>query len=125
VADSGGVPGGHRRWFGRPGRHRSWCWPVAPVGVHLQPVWRARADGPGDRGRRPGRERRVDSLAARGRAELRIGTMKARTWIGWLVTGLMAALMLLSAVPDVLRIPDALIVLRHRGYPPVLLPLPA
>ena len=48
--------------------------------------------------------------------------MKARTWIGWLVTGLMAALMLLSAVPDVLRIPDALIVFRHLGYPPYLLP---
>jgi DoxX-like protein len=48
--------------------------------------------------------------------------MKARTCIGWLVTGLMAALMLLSAVPDVLRIPDALVVFRHLGYPPYLLP---
>src|SRR6185295_1532972 len=47
--------------------------------------------------------------------------MKARTWIGWIVTGLMAALMLLSAVPDVLRIPDALVVFRHLGYPPYLL----
>jgi len=47
--------------------------------------------------------------------------MKTRTWIGWVVTGLMAALMLLSAVPDVLRIPDALAVLRHLGYPPYLL----
>jgi DoxX-like protein len=47
--------------------------------------------------------------------------MKARTWIGWIVTGLMAALMLLSAVPDVLRIPDALAVFRHLGYPPYLL----
>jgi hypothetical protein len=33
----------------------------------------------------------------------------------------MAALMLLSAVPDVLRIPDALAVFRHLGYPPYLL----
>ena len=47
--------------------------------------------------------------------------MKARTWIGWAVTGLMAALMLLSAAPDVLRIPGALAVIRHLGYPPYLL----
>jgi hypothetical protein len=47
--------------------------------------------------------------------------MKGRTWIGWVITALMAALMLLSAVPDVLRIPDALAVFRHLGYPPYLL----
>ena len=47
--------------------------------------------------------------------------MKARTWIRWAVTGLMAALILLSAVPDVLRIPGALAVFRHLGYPPYLL----
>ena len=47
--------------------------------------------------------------------------MRARIWIGWIVTALMAALMLLSAVPDVLRIPDALIVFKHLGYPPYLL----
>ena len=47
--------------------------------------------------------------------------MRARTWIGWIVTGLMAALMLLSAVPDVLRIPGALLVFQHLGYPPYLL----
>jgi uncharacterized membrane protein YphA (DoxX/SURF4 family) len=33
----------------------------------------------------------------------------------------MAALLLLSAVPDVLQIPDALVVFRHLGYPPYLL----
>lgn len=48
--------------------------------------------------------------------------MDARSWIGWIVTGLMAALMLLSAVPDVLRIPGALQVFSHLGYPPYLLP---
>ena len=48
--------------------------------------------------------------------------MKARTWIGWVVTGLMAALMLLSAAPDVLRIPGAVAVFRHLGYPRYLLP---
>ena len=47
--------------------------------------------------------------------------MKARTWMGWAVTGLMAALLMLSAVPDVLRIPVALAVFRHLGYPPYLL----
>jgi uncharacterized membrane protein YphA (DoxX/SURF4 family) len=47
--------------------------------------------------------------------------MKARIWIGWAVTALMAALMLLSAVPDVLRVPGAMTVFRHLGYPPYLL----
>ena len=47
--------------------------------------------------------------------------MGARTWIGWAVTGLMAALMLLSAAPDVLRVPGAVAVFRHLGYPPYLL----
>lgn len=47
--------------------------------------------------------------------------MKAQRWIGWTVTGLAAALMLPSAVPDVLRIPDAMSVFRHLGYPPYLL----
>ena len=47
--------------------------------------------------------------------------MKARIWIGWAVTGLMAALMLVSAVPDVLRVPEAMSVFRHLGYPPYLL----
>jgi hypothetical protein len=47
--------------------------------------------------------------------------VKAHTWIRWAVTGLMAALMLLSAVPDVLRIPDAVTVFQHLGYPPYLL----
>lgn len=46
---------------------------------------------------------------------------RARNWIRWTVTGLMAALMLLSAVPDVLRIPEALTVFNHLGYPPYLL----
>lgn len=47
--------------------------------------------------------------------------MKARIWMGWTVTGLMVALMALSAIPDVLRIPGALAVFRHLGYPPYLL----
>ena len=47
--------------------------------------------------------------------------MSARSWIGWIVTGLMAGLLVLSAVPDVLRIPGALLVFKHLGYPPYLL----
>jgi hypothetical protein len=47
--------------------------------------------------------------------------VKTRTWIGWAVTGLMAALMLLSAAPDVLRSPEAVTVFRRLGYPPYLL----
>lgn len=40
---------------------------------------------------------------------------------GWLVTGLMAALVLLSAIPDILQIPGALQVFTHLGYAPYLL----
>ena len=47
--------------------------------------------------------------------------MGARRWVGWIVTGLMASLMLLSAVPDVLQVPNALVVFRHLGYPLYLL----
>lgn len=38
-----------------------------------------------------------------------------------MVTGLMAALVTLSAVPDVLRVPGAIAVISHLGYPPYLL----
>ena len=48
--------------------------------------------------------------------------MKLPQSIGWIVTGLMAALILLSAIPDLLRIPDAVSVITHLGYPPYLLP---
>src|SRR5262245_39056930 len=48
--------------------------------------------------------------------------MNAHNWVRWILTGAMAALMLLSAIPDVLRIPDAVSVFRHLGYPPYLLP---
>jgi len=47
--------------------------------------------------------------------------MKPQSWIDWTITGLMAALMLLSAIPDVLQIPGAVSVFRHLGYPPYLL----
>jgi hypothetical protein len=49
------------------------------------------------------------------------GVMKSHTWISWTITGLMAAFILLSSVPDVLRVPGALSVFKHLGYPSYLL----
>ena len=40
----------------------------------------------------------------------------------WIVTGLMAAFMLMASLPDVLRIPQAVSVFEHLGYPVFLLP---
>lgn len=40
----------------------------------------------------------------------------------WIVTGLMAAFMLMSAIPDILMIPMAVDVFTHLGYPTYLLP---
>ena len=47
--------------------------------------------------------------------------MRAQKLVGWTVTGLMAGFILLSAIPDVLRIPAALDIMKHLGYPPYLL----
>jgi hypothetical protein len=47
--------------------------------------------------------------------------MKGQNWLRWSVTALMAALMLMSAIPDVLRIPGAEAVFMHLGYPSYLL----
>ena len=47
--------------------------------------------------------------------------MTLHTRASWTITGLMAALMLLSAVPDILRVPGALSVFKHLGYPSYLL----
>jgi hypothetical protein len=40
----------------------------------------------------------------------------------WIVTGLMAAFMLMASLPDVLRVPDAVAIFKHLGYPTYLLP---
>jgi uncharacterized membrane protein YphA (DoxX/SURF4 family) len=40
----------------------------------------------------------------------------------WIVTGLMAALMLVASIPDVLRVPEAVQIFEHLGYPTYLLP---
>jgi uncharacterized membrane protein YphA (DoxX/SURF4 family) len=48
--------------------------------------------------------------------------MRTTRILYWILTGLMAAFMLLSAIPDVLRIPAAVDVFAHLGYPTYLLP---
>jgi hypothetical protein len=40
----------------------------------------------------------------------------------WIVTGLMAAYMLFASIPDLLRIPQAVAIFSHLGYPRYLLP---
>jgi hypothetical protein len=39
----------------------------------------------------------------------------------WIFTGLLAAFMLMASIPDVLRVPQAVEILTHLGYPPYLL----
>jgi DoxX-like family len=40
----------------------------------------------------------------------------------WIITGLMAAFMLMASIPDILRIPQAVDLFAHLGYPAYLLP---
>jgi uncharacterized membrane protein YphA (DoxX/SURF4 family) len=40
----------------------------------------------------------------------------------WIVTGLMSAFMLMASIPDILRIPQAVEIFTHLGYPTYLLP---
>src|SRR5499433_3721044 len=42
--------------------------------------------------------------------------------IYWLITGLMGAFMLMASIPDVLRLPQAVEIFGHLGYPTYLLP---
>jgi hypothetical protein len=48
--------------------------------------------------------------------------MKHFNRLRWIVTGLMAAFMLMASIPDILQIPQAVSVFRHLGYPTYLLP---
>lgn len=50
------------------------------------------------------------------------GNMKKIKILYWIVTGLMAAFILMASIPDVLQIPDAVAVFTHLGYPTYLLP---
>jgi hypothetical protein len=40
----------------------------------------------------------------------------------WIVTGLMAAFMLMASIPDILKLPQAVEIFTHLGYPTYLLP---
>ena len=40
----------------------------------------------------------------------------------WILTGLMAAFMLMASVPDILQVPEARAIFAHLGYPAYLLP---
>jgi len=40
----------------------------------------------------------------------------------WILTGLLAAFMLLGSIPDALRVPQAVAFFMHLGYPAYLLP---
>ena len=48
--------------------------------------------------------------------------MKHTKRLYWIVTGLMAAFMLMASVPDILRVPQAVEIFSHLGYPTYLLP---
>jgi hypothetical protein len=48
--------------------------------------------------------------------------MKNIKLLYWIVTGLMAAFMLMASIPDILQIPQAVEVFTHLGYPTYLLP---
>jgi hypothetical protein len=48
--------------------------------------------------------------------------MKQIKRLYWVVTGLMAAFMLMASIPDVLQVPQAVEIFRHLGYPTYLLP---
>ena len=48
--------------------------------------------------------------------------MKTAKTLYWIVTSLTAAFMLLASIPDVLRLPQAVSIFGHLGYPVHLLP---
>ena len=48
--------------------------------------------------------------------------MKIAKTFYWIVTGLMAAFMLMASIPDILRVPQAAAIMGHLGYPVYLLP---
>ena len=48
--------------------------------------------------------------------------MRALKGVYWIVTGLMAAFMLMASIPDIVQIPQAVAIFMHLGYPTYLLP---
>jgi uncharacterized membrane protein YphA (DoxX/SURF4 family) len=49
--------------------------------------------------------------------------MKRTNTIYWIFTGLLAAFMLMGAIPNLIRIPQAVAIMQHLGYPVYLLTL--
>jgi len=49
-------------------------------------------------------------------------TSKKLSIIYWLITGLMAAFMLMASIPDVLMVSGAATFIKHLGYPVYILP---
>lgn len=49
--------------------------------------------------------------------------MKKLNIFYWLITGLFAAFMLFTAIPDILVVPDAKTFMNHLGYPDYFIPL--
>jgi len=50
---------------------------------------------------------------------MKYSTLKSLYWI---ITGLTAAFMLMASIPDILRLPQAVAIFTHLGYPIYLLP---
>ncbi len=48
--------------------------------------------------------------------------MKKTNIIYWVFTGLLAAFMLFSSIPDILVVPDAVTFMTHLGYPKYIIP---
>ena len=48
--------------------------------------------------------------------------MKKNKTLYWIITGLFAAFMLFSAIPDILVMPEAVTIMNHLGYPKYLTP---
>jgi hypothetical protein len=67
------------------------------------------------------RSRTIDDRLRRYRTRGARHVKNPRT-LYWIVTGLMAAFMLLASIPDLLRVPGAVLIIGHLGYPVYLLP---
>jgi hypothetical protein len=48
--------------------------------------------------------------------------MKKTNLFYWIITGVFAAFMLMSALPDILVLPDAVTFMSHLGYPKYIIP---
>ena len=57
-----------------------------------------------------------------GRRFLETFVMNYHRRLYWLSSGVLAAFMLMASIPDVLRLPQAVDIFMHLGYPPYLLP---